>query len=81
VYDLEGLKGRFQQEGFEIVQSAATDGWLSRLAWELAWVGKKVGTITQLLTLPLAKALIAIDPIFHRGKGGNAIHVIGRKPY
>lgn len=80
VYDLPGLKKRFVQEGFAVVHSAATDGWLSRFAWELAWLGKKGGMMTQLLTLPLAKLFIVLDPLFHRSTWGNAIHVVGQKP-
>lgn len=79
VYDLHGLEERFEKEGFEVVHASYSDGWLSRLAWELAYLGKKVGTLTQLLTLPIAKGLIHLDRLFHRNKWGNAIQVIGRK--
>ncbi len=81
VYDLEGLKARFESEGFEIVHASYSDGIISRLAWELAYLGKKAGVITQLLTLPIAKGLIHLDRIFHRKNEGNAIQVIGRKVY
>ena len=81
VYDLDGLKSRFEAEGFEVVHASYSDGWTSRLAWELAYLGKKAGTITQLLSLPLAKALIHVDRWVHTGKSGNAIQVIGRKVY
>jgi hypothetical protein len=81
VYDLQGLKARFESEGFEIVHASYSDGIISRLAWELAYLGKKAGVITQLLSLPIAKRLIHLDRIFHSKKEGNAIQVIGRKVY
>lgn len=80
VYDLEGLTQRFEKEGFEVAYGSYSDGWLSRLAWELAYLGKKIGMITQLISLPIAKALIGVDRLFHRGTWGNAIQVIGKKP-
>ncbi|WP_109831422.1 class I SAM-dependent methyltransferase [Reichenbachiella versicolor] len=80
VYDLDGLQERFVEEGFEIVSASHSDGWISRFAWELAYLGKKMGVITQLLTLPLSKLLIHADRIFHNNKWGNAIQVIGKKP-
>ncbi|GAB5525503.1 MAG: hypothetical protein Roseis2KO_33750 [Roseivirga sp.] len=80
VYDLDGLKARFQAEGFEVTFDAYSDGWLSRLAWELAYLGKKAGIITQVISLPIAKALIGLDRWIHRGTWGNAIQVIGKKP-
>lgn len=80
VYDLAGLARRFAKEGFEIVHSSYSDGWLSRLAWELAYVAKKGGVIPQLISLPIAKALIHLDRLVHRNNWGNAIQVIGRKP-
>lgn len=79
VYDLDGLKKKFEQEGFEVVHASYSDGYLSRLAWELAYLGKKAGVVTQLLSLPLAKGLIHMDRWFHHGKWGNAIQVIGKK--
>lgn len=79
VYNLEGLKTRFLQEGFEIVHASYTDGYLSRLGWELAYLGKKQGLIGQLLSLPLAKGLVLLDRLVHRGTWGNAIQVIGKK--
>jgi SAM-dependent methyltransferase len=81
VYDLAGLKGRFEREGFEVITAEATDGLVSRLAWELAWLGKKGGVLLQLPSMLLAKLLIALDPLFKKPGRGNAIHVIGRKPY
>lgn len=80
VYDLRGLKQRFENEGFEVVFAAYSDGWWSRLAWELAYLGKKAGTVTQLLTLPIAKGLIKLDRLVHGRRKGNAIQVIGKKP-
>lgn len=79
VYNLSGLVKRFEKEGFEVVFSSYSDGWLSRFAWELAYLGKKPGVITQLLTLPIAKALIHLDRLLHKGTWGNAIQVIGKK--
>ncbi|GAB2475014.1 MAG: class I SAM-dependent methyltransferase [Cytophagales bacterium] len=79
VYDLAGLKERFEVEGFEIVHASYSDGYLSRLGWELAYLGKKQGTLGQLLSLPLAKGLVHLDRVFHRNNWGNAIQVIGRK--
>lgn len=80
IYDLEGLRKRFTQEGFEIVHASYSDGWLSRLGWELAYLTKKGGYIPQLTFLPIAKTLVHLDHALHRGKSGNAIQVIGRKP-
>lgn len=79
VYDLDGLKARFESENFEIVHASYSDGYLSRLAWEIAYLGKKLGVITQLITLPIAKGLIHLDRLVHRPTWGNAIQVIGRK--
>ncbi len=81
VYSLNDLKQRFESEGFNIIFSAQTDGWLSRLAWETAYLMKKGGTIFQLLSLPICKAFVSAD-IFLTGfksKKGNAITVIGQK--
>lgn len=79
VYDLKGLRRRFEEEGFEVVYSSYSDGWLSRFAWELAYLGKKPGIVSQLLTLPIAKALIHLDRLVHGGNWGNAIQVVGQK--
>lgn len=81
VYDLQGLKDRFENEGFEVVYASYSDGIISRLAWELAYLGKKAGVFTQLLSLPVSKGLIHLDRLVHRKKDGNAIQVIGRKIY
>lgn len=80
VYDLEGMKSRFVEEGFEIVHASYSDGYLSRLGWELAYLGKKQGLIGQLLSLPLAKGLVLLDRLVHSNRWGNAIQVIGKKP-
>jgi len=81
IYDLEGLKARFEREGFRVLLAESTDGIVSRFAWELAWLGKKGGFITQLISLPISKGLIKLDPLFHKGTKGNAIHVVGTKPF
>ena len=79
VYNLSSLYKRFVTEGFKIVHASYSDGWLSRLGWELAYLGKKFGLVTQLISLPIAKTLIHLDRIFHRPNWGNAIQVIGIK--
>lgn len=79
VYELEDLKARFEKEGFEVVEAFYSDGWWSRLGWELAYLGKKAGVITQLLSLPIAKVMVWIDRLVHTGKSGNAIQVIAKK--
>ncbi|WP_111668996.1 class I SAM-dependent methyltransferase [Algoriphagus litoralis] len=80
VYDLDGLKNRFVAEGFDIVHASYSDGYLSRLGWELAYLGKKQGILGQLLSLPVAKGLVLLDRLVHRNTWGNAIQVIGKKP-
>jgi 2-polyprenyl-3-methyl-5-hydroxy-6-metoxy-1,4-benzoquinol methylase len=80
VYELNDLKNRFESEGFELVYSAYADGLWSRLAWEIAYLAKKVGKVTQLLSLPFCKALVMIDQKFSLKQRGNTIQVIGRKP-
>ncbi len=79
VYDLKGLEKRFTDAGFEIEYSAYSDGILSRLGWEIAYLGKKAGIITQALSLPIAKLLVNIDQYTRSKKSGNAIQVIGKK--
>ena len=79
VYNLPLLKMRFVQEGFKVVYASYSDGWYSRLAWEIAYLGKKAGVLGQLVTLPIAKALIKLDRLFHANTWGNAIQVIGVK--
>ncbi|MEO0895870.1 MAG: class I SAM-dependent methyltransferase [Bacteroidota bacterium] len=80
VYELEDLKNRFIKEGFEIEFASYTDGWWSRLGWELGYFAKKMGPVFQLLTLPVAKLFVRIDNLKKYRKKGNAIQVIGRKP-
>lgn len=79
VYNLHTLKERFIQEGFRVVYASYSDGWYSRLGWELAYLGKKAGLIGQLVSLPLAKLFIKFDRMFHVNTWGNAIQVIGVK--
>ena len=79
VLDLKGLENKFKEQGFEIYHSAYSDGYCSRLGWELAYLGKKKGLITQILSLPIAKLLVQLDSIFHGNSWGNAIQVVGRK--
>ena len=81
VYTLKDLKNRFESEGFNVIFAEQTDGLLSRLAWELAYLMKKGGPVVQLLTLPLCKALVLADIYLTRGgtRYGNAITVIGQK--
>ncbi|HEY9049712.1 MAG TPA: class I SAM-dependent methyltransferase [Ohtaekwangia sp.] len=81
VYDLNGLKQRFIDEGFTIEHSSNTDGMLSRIGWEIGFLSKKGGSAIQLLFLPLCKALVHLDRVFYFPRNtGNAIQVIGRKP-
>lgn len=82
VYSLEDLKRRFEEEGFSVVYAEQTDGILSRLAWELAYLMKKGGPILQLLSLPFCKILVRLDSKFsgNYNEQGNAITVIGQKP-
>ncbi|WP_420386826.1 class I SAM-dependent methyltransferase [Roseivirga sp.] len=79
VYDLTSLKKRFVQEGFKVVFATYSDGWYSRLGWELAYLGKKLGIVGQMITLPIAKLLIKLDRLIHLNHWGNAIQVIGIK--
>lgn len=80
VYDLDGLKKRFESEGFEVVHSSYSDGWFSRLGWELGYFSKKGGSFFQLLLLPVCKLFVKIDNMTNRKASGNAIQVIGKKP-
>lgn len=79
IYDLEGLKARFEREGFKVVHASYSDGFWSRLGWEIGYLSKKGGMIPQLLFLPLAKFFVWLDRAVHSGKSGNAIQVIGQK--
>jgi len=82
VYDLNGLKKRFEDEGFVIEYAANSDGWFSRLGWEIGYFAKKGGMFLQLFFLPLCKFCVYLDRWFGGDnlKKGNAIQVIGRKP-
>lgn len=80
VYELEDLTERFKKEGFEIEYAAYSDGWLSRLGWELSYFGKRMGPAIQLAVLPWSKLFVRIDNLKSRRNRGNAIQVIGRKP-
>ncbi|WP_153798527.1 class I SAM-dependent methyltransferase [Foetidibacter luteolus] len=80
VYDLDGLVNRFKKEGFSIVHASNSDGWFSRLGWEVGYLSRKGGSAIQLLTLPLSKLFIRIDRLVAGKKTGNAIQVIGKKP-
>ena len=79
IYELQDLVNRFENEGFEVIEAFYSDGWWSRLGWELAYLGKKAGTLTLLLSLPIAKLMVQLDRLVHRGKSGNAIQVIAKK--
>lgn len=80
IYDLEGLKNRMKEEGFEIVYATYGDGWLSRLGWEIGYLSHKAGPVLQLLCLPFAKFLAWVGHHTHSAKSGNTIQVIGQKP-
>lgn len=79
VLDLPALEAKFKEQGFEIEYSAYSDGYCSRLGWELAYLGKKLGPIGQLISLPIAKLLVRMDAIFHSSSWGNTIQVVGKK--
>jgi len=48
-------------------------------AWELAYLGKKAGVITNYLAFPIAKGLISLGSNFHNKKDGKAIQGIEAK--
>lgn len=79
VYDLNDLAHRMENEGFKVISKAQTDGVLSRFAWELSYLAKKMGLFTHLLFLPISKLLIQLDRLVFDGKKGNAIHVLAQK--
>lgn len=80
VYNLEDLVNRFKHAGFSIVHASYSDGWISRLGWELSYFSAKGGAFTQLLFLPLCKFIYWIERITYRSKTkGNSIQVIGQK--
>lgn len=80
VYELEDLRARFEAEGFEVVHASYSDGFLSRVAWEWAYLCRKMGQAMYLLNLPICKALVHLDKFINGSKSGNAIQVIGKKP-
>lgn len=80
VFELEDLVAKLKEEGFKIIYADYQDGLLARLGWEISYLSKKIGPLFQLITLPLAKALVILDPIFKRSQRGNTIQVIARKP-
>ena len=79
VFELEDLVCKLKEEGFKIIYADYQDGLLARLAWEISYLSKKLGPLFQLITLPLAKVLVILDPILKRSKRGNTIQVIARK--
>ncbi|MEH0155777.1 methyltransferase domain-containing protein [Limibacter armeniacum] len=81
VLNLEGLVRKFASAGFEVKYAANSDGKWARAAWEIGYFSLKAGPVVQLAFLPLCKALIHIDKFFDNSEQGNAIQVIGRKPY
>lgn len=80
VYELDDLKERFKQQGFQLIYAAYADGPLSRIAWEISYLAKKGGAVFQLLLLPLCKALVWLDNLRENRRQGNTIQVIGKKP-
>lgn len=80
VYKLDDLVNRFTESGFKIVNASYSDGWISRIAWELGYLTAKGGAVLHLLFLPFCKFLYGIERLtFRSKKHGNAIQVIGRK--
>ena len=81
VYMLGDLVKRVKHEGFEICNAFYSDGWLSRLSWELGYLTRKIGPPIQLLFLPVLKFLVQIDRSNSNHSRGNTIQVLARKPY
>jgi len=79
VYDLDRLKQRVEEVGFDIKYASYSDGLLARFAWEVAYLSKKGGMILQLLFLPLCKLMVMVDGVLPHKKTGNAIMVIAQK--
>lgn len=79
VFELDDLVEKIKEEGLEIIYADYEDGLLARLAWEISYLSKKLGPLFQLITLPLAKSLVILDPVLKRSKRGNTIQVIARK--
>lgn len=80
VYNLDDLVARFKQAGFSIIHASYSDGWVSRLGWELSYFTAKGGAIPQLLFLPVCKFIYYLEYLTYRSKTkGNSIQVIGQK--
>lgn len=80
VYDLNDLVNRFKQAGFSIVHASYSDGWISRLAWEISYFSAKGGAFIQLLFIPVCKFIYYLEYLTNRSKAkGNSIQVIGQK--
>lgn len=80
VYNLDQLVDRFKQAGFTIEHASYSDGWVSRLGWEISYFSAKGGSVVQLAFLPLVKFIYLIERMtFRSKKNGNCIQVIGRK--
>lgn len=80
VYNLDDLVARFKQAGFSIIHASYSDGWISRLGWELSYFTAKGGAILQLLFLPVCKLIYYIEYLTYQSKTkGNSIQVIGQK--
>jgi 2-polyprenyl-3-methyl-5-hydroxy-6-metoxy-1,4-benzoquinol methylase len=80
VYNLDQLVDRFKQAGFSIVHASYSDGWVSRLGWEISYFSQKGGSAVQLAFIPLVKFIYWIERLtFSSKKKGNCIQVIGRK--
>ncbi len=80
VYFLNDLINRMKEEGFEICRAFYSDGWLSRLSWEVGYLSKKCGAPIQLMLLPVLKLLVRADRLKRNMKFGNTIQVLARKP-
>lgn len=80
VYNLDDLIGRFKKSGFSIIHASYSDGWISRLGWEISYFSAKGGAILQIIFLPLCKFIYWIERLTYRSKTkGNSIQVIGQK--
>lgn len=80
VYNLDDLVRRFKESRFSIIHASYSDGWISRLGWELSYFSAKGGAFIQILFLPLCKFIYWIERVTYRSKTkGNSIQVIGQK--
>ncbi|NJN26102.1 MAG: class I SAM-dependent methyltransferase [Cyclobacteriaceae bacterium] len=79
VLDLKALEKKFLDAGFSIYYKSYSDGFWSRIAWEIGYLSKQGGSFVQLLFLPLCKFFITIDQLLPNPQKGNAIQVIGQK--